>query len=115
MESDFLRTKDRDKIRAWITEHGGSPVIAADAENQMILYIAFKGEPGKVTRLSWEEFFDWFDDVEAIFEYAEDVLPGEEQFSYNFISDDSEDDAEDDESELADDNDLGEENMHDQL
>src|SRR3954471_3808158 len=102
MESDFIRTKDRDTIRSWVEEHGGTPVTTTDADNQEVIYIAFAGDPGKVTPLSWEEFFDWFEGVEAIFEYAEHVLPGEEAFSYNFTSqDENADSSEEDESELA--------------
>jgi hypothetical protein len=115
MESGFIRTTDEEVIRSWIEEHGGKPVFTTDQDNEELLYIAFPGDRSEFTELSWEEFFDWFEETNAVFEYAPHVLPGEEAFSYNFASDENVDDTKDDETQLAEDNEMGEENMHDQI
>jgi len=115
MESEFIRTKDHDGIRSWIEEHGGAPVTVTDEGNAEIINLIFGADLRDFTEISWEEFFAWFDEEGLVFEYAEEVLPGEEAFSYHFASSENVDDSHDDETELAEDNEMGEENMHDQL
>jgi hypothetical protein len=88
--SEFKRTKDHDEIRAWIEKHNGRPAVLSDTTNddiQGLLYIHFGLGARKVgAPISWEEFFDRFDEARVVFRYNDEVIRGMENESYSFVS-----------------------------
>lgn len=115
MEEEFKRTQDHDTMRGWIEEHDGRPATIREADTTEIVGVVFAGEERGFREMTWEEFFDWFDASGLFFEYVPDVARGEEEFSYNFVSPENIDDAREDETDLAEVNEMAEENMHDQI
>jgi hypothetical protein len=106
----FQRTTDHDEIRAWIEEHRGTPVVIAGEDGE-VLDFAFGDLTGFDT-LTWEEFFDRFDAEGLAFRYSSgEVIPGEEQLSYNFVPEDAPSDTHEDPTELVEENELAEENL----
>lgn len=116
-ETVFLRTKDHDVIRAWIEENDGYPVayISGGEEGIELIEIAFTEQvPAGFEPISWEDFFSFFDDAELTFQYCEEVVPGEEEFGYNFVS--LKNPPEDgDETFLPEENEMAEENAYQEL
>ena len=68
-------TTDHDEIRRWVEERGGVPSRVkdtGDGDDPGILRIDFKDEPGGdddagLEEISWEEFFEAFDENELAF------------------------------------------------
>ena len=76
-------TTDHEEIRHWVEERGGWParVIGTgdddDAGLLRIDYPGFSGE-GKLERISWEEWFEKFDEKDLAFLYQDE---GDSRFS----------------------------------
>ena len=76
-------TTDHDEIRRWAEERGGQParVIGTGKEGDPgLLRIEFPGGPGDDSNLepiSWEEFFDAFEENGLAFVYQEEKASGE--------------------------------------
>ena len=73
--SSATTTTNHDEIRKWAEKRGGHPAIVADTERNGrgggILRIDFD-EPGgnddtRLRRISWEEFFEVFDENDLAF------------------------------------------------
>ncbi len=67
-------TTDHDEIRRWVEERGGFPAHVkrtGDESNPGVLRIDFPGYSGADTleRISWDEWFDWFDRDKLAFLY----------------------------------------------
>jgi hypothetical protein len=67
-------TKDHDEIRRWAEQHGGSPASVKGTSKggeAGLLRIDFPGFSGERTlqKISWEEFFDKFDEQNLTFLY----------------------------------------------
>ncbi len=75
-------TTDHDQIRRWAEERGGQPasVIGTGGENDTGLlridFPGFSGE-GKLEPISWEDFFDKFDEQSLALLYQEQTAAGE--------------------------------------
>ncbi len=64
-------TTDHDAIRKWAESHGGHPAVVRTKGEGGILRIDF-GEPEEsLEEVSWDEFFDIFDQNELAFLYEE--------------------------------------------
>lgn len=75
-------TTDHDEIRQWVEERGGYPAtVSATATNDEagVLRIDYPGYSGQGTleRISWDEFFDKFDEAGLAFLYQEETKAGE--------------------------------------
>jgi hypothetical protein len=75
-------TTDHDEIRQWVEERGGRPARVAgtgggeDPGLLRIDYPGFSGE-GTLEPISWDEFFDAFEDNQLAFVYQEQKKTGE--------------------------------------
>lgn len=83
-------TTDHDEIRKWIEERGGEPATVKSTEengNPGILRVDYPGYSGEDTleKISWEAFFEAFDENNLAFLYQDDQ---ESRFS-KFIDRDS--------------------------
>ena len=68
------KTTDRDKIRPWVEERGGHPAAVKATESSGdvgLLRIDFPdyGDDRKLDRISWEDFFDKFEEKNLAFLY----------------------------------------------
>jgi hypothetical protein len=77
------RTTDRDEIRRWAEARGGRPARVQDtgsAGDAGILRIDFpgRGDGDRLEELSWDEWFEAFDESGLAFVYQEESSEGGE-------------------------------------
>jgi hypothetical protein len=89
-------TTDHDEIRQWVEERGGHPAVVkgtAKGETAGVLRIDFPGYSGEDTleAITWEEFFEGFDDNNLAFLYQEQTKDGSESRFSKLINRDSAD------------------------
>lgn len=70
-------TTDHDEIRRWAEERGGRPAKVAGQE-PIALRIDFPGEEEEeegeeLVQISWDEFFDAFEEKNLVFLYRQDA------------------------------------------
>jgi len=70
-------TIDHGTIRRWVEKHGGCPAHVKQTggrDDPGILRIDFPGFSGQdsLEKISWEQFFDWFDRNELALLYQEE-------------------------------------------
>ena len=75
--SEAKKTTDHAKIREWVEERGGHPARVRGTEDEGssgVLRIDYPGYSGEDTleELSWDEFFEAFDENELAFLYQDD-------------------------------------------
>jgi hypothetical protein len=75
-------TIDHDEIRRWVEERGGHPARVAgtgSGEDPGLLRIDFPGfsGEGKLEPISWEQFFEAFEENELAFAYQDQKKSGE--------------------------------------
>ena len=82
-------TTDHETIRAWVEERGGTPARRTDVpgDDMSTLYIVREDEDDADFReLSWDEFFETFDESDLAFVYRDEVDEhGQEQWVYEFV------------------------------
>jgi hypothetical protein len=71
-------TTDHDRIREWTEQRGGYPATVAetDGEQPGILRIGFRDETGDLEEISWEDFFEKFDQEELAFLHQDQTEDG---------------------------------------
>jgi hypothetical protein len=84
-------TQDHDEIRQWAEARGGQPATVkttARGEEAGILRIDFPGYSGEdsLEQISWEEFFEKFDEKDLVFLYQDETVEGKESRFFKFIS-----------------------------
>ncbi|PSL22869.1 hypothetical protein [Dyadobacter jiangsuensis] len=85
-------TCDHDTIRAWVEKRGGVPSVVKGTgkknEGDGILRIDFPGYSGEdsLQEISWDEFFEKFDESNLEFLYQEKTADGKESRFNKFIS-----------------------------
>ncbi|WP_342087484.1 hypothetical protein [Dyadobacter sp. OTU695] len=85
-------TRDHDTIRAWVEKRGGVPSMvkgtATKKDGGGILRIDFPGYSGEdsLQKISWEEFFQKFDESKLEFLYQEKTADGKESRFNKFVS-----------------------------
>lgn len=82
MSGQSKSTTDHDEIRRWAEERGGRPATVAatqSSDDPGILRIDFPGYTGEDTlkEISWEEWFDKFDEHRLALVYQETTADGE--------------------------------------
>jgi hypothetical protein len=91
MAGESHTTTDHKVIRKWVEERGGRPATAKGTGRGRgeagILRIDFPGYSGEesLEEISWEEFFDTFDDKKLAFLYQEKT-GGEQSRFCKFVS-----------------------------
>lgn len=90
MADTSTTTTDHDTIRRWVEDRGGRPATVkgtGDGEAG-ILRIDFpgRGDDEALREISWDEFFDKFDQEDLAFVYQEKTADGEESRFSKFVS-----------------------------
>jgi hypothetical protein len=94
--SEAKRTIDRDEIRRWVEERGGRPARVKGTEDSGgggLLRIDYPGYSGgdSLEEISWDEFFDEFDESGLEFLYQDKTKDGEESRFSKIVSRESDD------------------------
>ncbi len=86
-------TRDHDEIRRWAEERGGKPSHVKDTgseEDIGILRIDFPGySEGRLESITWEQFFEKFDERNLSFVYQEQTAGGERSNFNKLVSSES--------------------------
>lgn len=82
MAGESKTTTNHDEIRRWVEERGGCPARVKDTGNgddPGILRIDYTGFSGEDTleKISWDEWFEAFEDNNLAFIYQEEKQDGE--------------------------------------
>lgn len=88
MYGDSKITSLHDEIRTWVKARGGKPeIITSHTNNKRQLKIEFNNHKPSDTHhaISWEEFFNFFDNNNLLFLYQETTLAGVQSRFYKFI------------------------------
>ena len=92
MASKTNTTTDHDEIRRWVEEHGGKPVRVRgtddDGGGTGVLRIDFPGGAGadSLEPISWDEWFETFDENGLAFLYQEEKASGEDSTFFKLVS-----------------------------
>jgi hypothetical protein len=91
MASESKSTTDHDEIRRWVEEHDGKPVTVrgtASSGGPGVLRIDFPGGAGDdaLEEISWEDWFDKFDENDLAFLYQEHKASGEDSTFFKLVN-----------------------------
>ncbi|MBI5671431.1 MAG: hypothetical protein HZC41_25855 [Chloroflexi bacterium] len=97
MAGQSKRTTDHKTIRKWIEERGGFPATVKSTKGKDdagVLRVDFPGYSGgaSLERISWEDFFQKFDEARLAFLYQDETRDGETSRFFKFVSRDNGDD-----------------------
>ena len=86
-------TRDHDEIRRWAEERGGRPAAVASTETDDqtgIIRLEFPGAPNAndsaLEEISWDEWFDKFDENRLAFLYQSEKANGEDSTFFKLVS-----------------------------
>jgi hypothetical protein len=87
---DSKITTDHDAIRRWVEERGGKPARVkgtGDRDDPGLLRIDFPGYSGaeRLEPISWDEFFEKFDERHLAFLFQEKLKSGETSRFFKFV------------------------------
>ena len=90
MAGESNTTTDHDTIRKWVEERGGRPAAGkatGGRDDPGILRIDFpgRGEDDRLEEISWEEFFEKFEENNLAFLYQEKTAGGDESRFFKFV------------------------------
>jgi hypothetical protein len=92
MSHESKVTTDHEEIRRWVEERDGQPATVADTErpgeNAGLLRIDFPTGAGSppLEHISWDDFFEKFDEAELAMVYQDDKANGEVSTFCKFVS-----------------------------
>ena len=94
MASESKTTTDHKTIQAWAEARGGKPATVKSTEKDGeagVLRIDFPGYSGagSLEEISWDEFFQKFDEKKLAFLYQEQTSSGEESRFFKLVTRDS--------------------------
>ena len=85
-------TTDHDEIRDWAEERGGIPACiqgAGDSQDTGMIRIEFPDAPNardeSLEEISWDDFFDKFDDGELAIVWQTETASGEQSNFYKLV------------------------------
>ena len=89
--SSSKTTTDHKEIQKWVESRGGKPSTVrrtGNSEEPGVLRIDFPGYTGSDTleEISWDDFFQKFDENNLAFLYQEETSKGEESHFFKLIS-----------------------------
>lgn len=90
--TDARKTTDHDEIRQWVEERNGKPASVTgtgDGEREPgLLRIDFAedGEDERLDEISWDEFFEKFEEKQLAFLYQDQKANGEPSTFNKFVS-----------------------------
>ena len=83
-------TTDHKAIRKWVEERGGHPATVEGTETGRehagILRVDFDPKDDKLHTLSWDEFFEKFDEAELAFLHQDKTADGKVSRFHKFVS-----------------------------
>lgn len=82
-------TTDHGVIQRWIEERGGRPAVVGATYQQNgggVLRVDFGDPEENLEEISWQEFFDIFDENDLQFLYQDDLESGQESRFYEFTN-----------------------------
>jgi len=84
--SESKTTTEHDEIRRWVEERGGRPARVTETGSNGdpgILRIEYpgRGDDERLEEISWDEWFQAFEDNNLAFVYQEETDGGESRFS----------------------------------
>lgn len=91
MAGESKTTTDHEEIKHWVEERGGKPAVVRGTENEGegagLLRINFPGYSGEDTleEISWDEFFQTFDEKSLAFLYQDETAEDEESRFFKFV------------------------------
>ena len=88
MPAESHTTTDHNEIRKWAEERGGKPATVKATEDDGhagILRIDFDPPDEGLDRISWDEFFEKFDETGIAFLYQEQTKDGKPSRFYKFV------------------------------
>ena len=91
MTTKSRTTTDHDEIRNWVESHGGRPASVRGTETADapgVLRIDFPGGAGEddLEHISWDEWFQKFDDSRLALVYQEEKSSGEDSTFAKLVS-----------------------------
>ena len=91
MAGESKQTTDHDEIRRWVEERGGRPARVKETgsgDDPGILRIDYpgRGEDSSLEEISWEEWFEAFEENNLAFLYQEETKEGEESRFSKLVS-----------------------------
>lgn len=79
--SDSKQTTDRDTIKSWVEKRDGHPATVSSTKSgdePGVIRIEFpKGDSDSLEKISWEDFFEKFEESNLAFLYQEETSDGE--------------------------------------
>jgi hypothetical protein len=90
-KSDTRKTTDHEEIRRWVEAHGGKPARVRGTEDDGsgagVLRIDFPGGSGEddLEHISWDKWFETFDDSNLAFLYQETKASGEDSTFFKLV------------------------------
>lgn len=90
MASSSKTTTDHDEIRTWVESRGGKPVTVrgtGDKDEPGVLRFDFPGGAGgdRLEEISWEEWFEKFDDSDLALLYQDHKADGSESTFFKLV------------------------------
>lgn len=89
MAGESKTTTDHETIRHWAEQRGGKPAVVKgteDGEGGGLLRINFPGGAEESLQdISWDDFFQTFDERSLVFLYQEQAADGKESRFFKFI------------------------------
>jgi hypothetical protein len=83
-------TTDHEEIRTWVEERGGHPAVVKGTEKggSALLRIDYPGFSGddKLEEITWDEFFEIFDENNLAFLYQEQTEDGGKSRFSKFVN-----------------------------
>ena len=91
MAGESKTTTDHKVIRKWAEERGGKPAAVkrtGSEDDPGVLRIDFPGRGDEVSleEVSWDEFFEKFEEKKLAFLYQEQTSGGQESRFFKFVS-----------------------------
>ena len=91
MAGESKTTTDHDEIRRWVEERGGRPARVKGTgsdDDPGLLRIDYpgRGDDDSLEEISWEEFFQAFEENDLAFLYQEETKAGEESRFSKLVS-----------------------------
>lgn len=86
--SEAQQTTDHDAIRKWVEERGGKPATVKSTEEDGhagILRIDFDPKDEGLDRISWDEFFEKFDETGIAFLHQDRTTDGKQSRFHKFV------------------------------
>jgi hypothetical protein len=82
-------TTDHDTIRAWAEERGGRPATVkgteSGGEDAGVLRIDFQDPDDRLEEISWDDWFEKFDDQKLAFLYQDEKKSGETSTFFKLV------------------------------